>query len=249
MVYNLKLVFRFFSTFGYLRGMFLFLQFMFGNVKKIKINGIPFPFTLRNDTSDTHTFFQVFLNNEYGISIPFVPKLIIDGGANIGLFALKMKQKFPSVKIICIEPDEENFALLQKNMEPYPDVFCEKKALWPEKKALKITDKFHTGKWGLITEEDPNGSVAAISLDELFTSYNFQTIDVLKIDIETSEKQLFATNYESWLPRVKIIIIELHDHLEPGCGKAFFKAVHACIPNYKYEINGETTIITNLNLL
>jgi hypothetical protein len=36
-------------------------------------------------------------------------------------------------------------------------------------------------------------------------------IDLLKIDIEGAEAELFSTNYESWLPKTRVIVIELHD--------------------------------------
>ena len=41
----------------------------------------------------------------------------------------------------------------------------------------------------------------------LLDKYNIKFVDILKLDIETSEKYLFTTNYEAWLPKVKTIII------------------------------------------
>ena len=73
-------------------------------------------------------------------------------------------------------------------------------------------------------------------------------IDILKIDIETSEKQLFSENYSEWLPKVKVIIIELHDRMDAGCAKSFFTAINNCYTNYTYSTLGENVIITNLDL-
>ena len=75
--------------------------------------------------------------------------------------------------------------------------------------------------------------------------YEINHIDLLKIAIKTSEKQVFASNYYKWLPNVKNIIIELHDHKEPGCARAFFEAINKCLINYTYSIIGENTIIRN----
>jgi hypothetical protein len=77
----------------------------------------------------------------------------------------------------------------------------------------------------------------------LLAKYALQKIDVLKLDIETSEKQLFANNFESWLPKVRTIIIELHDNAEKGCSKVFFEAIHQSFANYNLSVKGENIII------
>jgi FkbM family methyltransferase len=179
------------------------------------------------------------------------PQIIIDGGANIGLFTIWMKKKYPTAKIICIEPDVENFELLQKNVATYHDVSCECCALWDtEGGKLKSYDKYNTGKWGLVVEEDlTHGNVCAISINTLIENYAIKQIDVLKLDIEKSEKQLFSSNYEMWLPKVKLIVIELHDWLEIGCSKSFFEAINKSFSNYKLSFRGENVVVLNMDLM
>jgi len=53
---------------------------------------------------------------------------------------------------------------------------------------------------------------------------DFEYIDILKLDIEGAEKELFADNTELWLPKVNIVVIELHDWLQEGCSQAFYAA-------------------------
>jgi len=62
--------------------------------------------------------------------------------------------------------------------------------------------------------------------------FNVDHIDILKIDIESSEKELFEENFEKWLPKVKVVIIELHDRMKEGCTRSFFKAM----VNYKFTM-------------
>ena len=98
----------------------------------------------------------------------------------------------------------------------------------------------------MVVEEDAiNGKVTAVTIDSLMQAYGLNHVDVLKIDIETSEKELFLKNYERWLPKVRMIVIELHDWLRPGCSRAFFAAVNATLNNYSYTVCGENTIIEN----
>ncbi len=75
---------------------------------------------------------------------------------------------------------------------------------------------------------------------------NIKQIDLLKIDIEGAELELFQSNYEQWLPRVKVVVIELHDHLRPGCSSAFNNAINSI--NHRKAQQGENIIIYNQDL-
>jgi FkbM family methyltransferase len=244
----LRYLISFCHNFGLVKGLILFYKFKASKVDNIKLPNIKFPFSLREGTSDINTFYQIFLYNEYNISILQNPKVIIDAGANIGLFAIKIKNAYPSSKVICIEPDAENFHQLQKNTQNYNDIFCENYGLWNKDTQLKVYDKYNLGKWGMCVEETlTGGNVSAISLNSLIKKHKIDTIDLLKIDIETSEKYLFSSNYEEWLPKVKTIIIETHDRIEEGCSKPFFMAINKSINNYAFDISGENIVILNLD--
>jgi FkbM family methyltransferase len=241
-----ELILTFVQRFGLWNGIRLFFNFSIGRVGNIKLPNIKYSFSLRHRSSDIPTFHQVFLENEYNISFAKNPKIIIDGGANVGLFAIKMKNEYPEAKVVCIEPDHENFQLLKKNLSLYNEVLFENYGLWSKDTKLKVYDKFNLGKWGMVVEEDmAEGTIDAISLSSLLKKYSIEQVDVLKLDIETSEKQVFSEGYEEWLPKVKTIIIELHDRMEAGCSKPFFIAINKCLTNYAYAVRGENTIITN----
>lgn len=68
-------------------------------------------------------------------------------------------------------------------------------------------------------------SLPAVSIDGIMKEYAINGIDILKIDIEGAEKEVFAFDYENWLPKTKILIIELHDHMKKGCSKSVFQAI------------------------
>ena len=90
------------------------------------------------------------------------------------------------------------------------------------------------------------GSISAISIAEIMAEKNWKTVDVLKLDIEGSEKNVFEKNYESWLPLVKVLIVELHDRMAPGCSEAVFSALAHY--NFSKEIKGENHIFLNKEL-
>jgi hypothetical protein len=49
-------------------------------------------------------------------------------------------------------------------------------------------------------------------------------IDLLKLDIEGSEKEVLSDS-DSWIRHVSAISMELHDRFIPGCSRAFFNAI------------------------
>ena len=83
-------------------------------------------------------------------------------------------------------------------------------------------------------------TVRSFTLKEIMDKYNSSTIDLLKVDIEGAEKELFSSNYEYWLPRTKVLIIETHDRLKQGCSKSIFAALASY--NFSLDIKGNTLI-------
>lgn len=201
---------------------------------------------LRRGTSDLPVYRQVFLNGEYEIKINGTPKVIIDLGANIGLFSLLMRKKFPYAKIIAIEADPKNFLVLRQNMERFSEVFCINAAIWNTKTKLKIDSSDNTAEWGRtvssITNEEKNITVIdAITMRDVKNEYYLETIDILKIDIEGAEYELFLTDTE-WLDDVKVVIVEFHDSIKKNSSNSFFKTL-ANRNDYSFGISGENVVV------
>jgi FkbM family methyltransferase len=245
---TLRHLYKFIRSFGKMTGLYLAIRYKFNRTKDLKLPGIKEKLSLRSNTTDKATFYQVFIKKQYNIALPKKPEVLIDGGANIGLFTILIKNKYPNAKIICIEPDPENFDLLRKNVLAYENVYCENCGLWNRDTLLNVYDKYNGGKCALIVEEDKEGKIKSISLDTLMKKYSLDRIDVLKLDIETSEKNLFTENFQNWLSKTKVIIIELHDWMEAGCAKAFFQAINKTIKSYSYSHSGENVVIINNDL-
>lgn len=191
------------------------------------------PIFIRNNTSDLPTFDQIFIKKEYEQKLNFVPSVIFDCGANVGYAAVYFKNKFPNAKIISIEPEQSNFELLIKNTNKYSDITCLKGGIWNKSANLIIKDAGF-GNWGFMIEETDKpteNAIEAYSIENLMKRFNIDQIDILKIDIEGSEKELFESGYEYWLPKTKVIIVELHDRMRDGCSKSFFKA----LSNYNFS--------------
>jgi FkbM family methyltransferase len=199
--------------------------------------------TLRKSTTDIHVFKQVCVFNQYNIKGQLGNvETVVDLGANIGLSALYFKSKYPNATVIAVEAEKNNYDVMLKNVTGLPEVHCLHNAIWSSSKSLNIHQTSY-GEYGFVVndeKEDEFESVKAITMDDLIEKYQLKKIDILKIDIEGSEKELFSGNYAAWLPLVRCIVIELHDWFKPGCASAFFKA----ISQYEYSMSFKGENIT-----
>lgn len=245
---KLKRVATFIERFGAVKGLQLYLGLRRNNLSLIVLPGFTGPIALRPGTTDNAIFDQVFVRRDYGLPINFRPQVIVDAGGHIGLFTVFMKSRYPGARFVCIEPDRENYLQLQKNILGFNNVQTVQAAIWNNCGRVNMTERAGLGKSGLRAEEGGDESeTEAITMEMLFEKFAFSKIDLLKMDIETAEKIVFSHGFSSWLKQVRMVIIELHDWLEPGCGRAFFEAVNQTFRNYRYSVWGENTVIENLD--
>jgi|APTNR8051073442_1049403.scaffolds.fasta_scaffold00742_7 FkbM family methyltransferase len=244
---------KYVNEFGSFGGTRLFWGIRYGASASIEVPGYPSPIHIRPNTSDGPTFEQVILHREYDPG-DFKKRLgeirfIVDAGANIGLTSVFFARMFPEAKIIAIEPDRDNYQILLKNTGHLPRVTGLMTGLWHRKASLVVKDGGY-GAYGLTVEEVPSehpGALEAIAVQDIVQMSGHPVIDILKIDIEGSEKEVFSSNYESWLPKTKCLIIELHDRKRKGCSQAVFAALGRY--NFSMEVRGENLFFLNEDLL
>lgn len=208
----------------------------------IKFKGLAQTIFLRTYKGDIDIFFEIFHKGIYAVptSIKDV-KLIFDLGANIGLSAIFFSAIFPRAVIICVEPGEENYQMLLKNLE---DLLIKQKVKVINAAVIGQDGKvsFEDGKMhynGKVFDGDLNNTIA-LSMPTLFENYNVENVGLMKIDVEGSEKEIFKANLH-WLSAVQNIVIEMHsDEIRDDC-LAVFK-------QNNFSINQITTDPTNKNL-
>jgi FkbM family methyltransferase len=209
--------------------------------------GIKHKVYLRTGTSDYNVFLHVFVLQTYGASLPqsYSPKLIIDCGANVGYASVYFLNRFPTATVVAVEPEPGNIVICERNLAPYGDsALLAKSAVWSQVCELElVTSAPHSEQSTRVCE--PSGSYAAtvpaVDIPTLMELGGGRTVDLLKIDVERSELELFTRGQEQWLPKVRNIAIELHG---PDCSEAFFSALE----NYNYSRSNyeDTTICRNI---
>jgi FkbM family methyltransferase len=195
---------------------------------ELRLPGFGAPILVRAGTSDKATFEQVFVSREYDTSFTgLVPQVIVDGGANVGFATRFFAQRYPRARIYAIEPEESNFELLVRNTQHLDTVTAIRGALWNRSASLRI-DNPGDEKWAfrVVQNQAAVGEpVDAVTVPEVMAKAGAPWIDMLKLDIEGAERELFEPGCESWLGRVNLLIIELHDRLRPGCSDSLFRAI------------------------
>lgn len=206
---------------------------------------------IRENTSDISVFYQVIMHKAYDIDIPdFSPKIILDLGANVGYASVFFAKKYPEAEIYSLEPEASNYEALIKNTSKYQQIYATKGAVYSETKEINVID-VNLGEWGMVigdTKDETAPKVMAYSMNDLFKLWKLEDkcIDIMKIDIEGSEKELFEVD-TSWLNKVKVLFIETHDRMKKGTSKAVFQK----LVNYDFEMQviGDGLVFTNLERL
>lgn len=175
--------------------------------------------SLREPGSDIHTFREVMIAEIYSEVARLAPncQYVLDLGANVGLTSLYLSQRFPQCRIVSVEPDPHNQQLLRNNLASLiASGRCEivEAAAWGEDTTLALSAPPNDVDYDAISvstanRDDHSRDVPALRVDTLMERAKLPRIDILKIDIEGAETDLFLRD-PSWLEQVNAISIEFH---------------------------------------
>jgi glycosyl transferase, family 25 len=189
---------------------------------------------LRLNSTDVPTFGQVFANFEYDSPcLPPTASTIVDLGANIGLATLYFGARYPQASILSVEPDADNFGVLLRNTQSLQQrVHRYQAAIWTHDGQINLRTEDDTnrslGAWGIQVTASPSPgqkSVPCYRLATILDLAGFSAVDILKIDIEGAELELFSEGIDDCLSRIQMIIIETHDRFRPGSEAAVRKTL------------------------
>jgi FkbM family methyltransferase len=176
---------------------------------------------------------------------------IIDAGSNIGLTSLYFIDMFKNPNIICLEPEIENFKVLEYNLikNNNSNVHKINGAIWSSNTHIKIVKDFRDKlNWSFRVEEtDDSTQIKAFTINQLVEDYNLELIDILKIDIEGAEKQIFTSEKADldFLKITRCLALEIHD--EFNCRNDIYNIL--IYFGFVFFNKGELTIAINQNLV
>ena len=168
-------------------------------------------------------------------------EFIIDAGAYIGTSAVAFAKAFPQSMVIALEPEKNNFAVLRMNVWGYRNIIPINAALGATVGKRTIYNR-RTGEWGFTTIEAPLdcpsplklSEVEVVTIDWLMKRYSAKGVDLIKLDVEGSEKEILEHSH-TWLDKTGVIFAELHDRIVVGCGSTFSLATRGRSNNQSGE--------------
>lgn len=178
-------------------------------------------FQTRGKTTDINDAVVVLSGKEYpqellGLTKDDEQVLVLDCGGHIGSFTMYVKSHWSKVKIVVLEPVPENIELFRTNIQlnQLKDITIVPYALYGQSGTFFIDLEGKQFDAVNITTEKPNHdkfiTIEAKTLDEIVASNNIQTIDVMKLDIEGAEYNVFEHSLSALSKHVKRIIMEFH---------------------------------------
>jgi FkbM family methyltransferase len=213
------------------------LVFGYPDHMALTANGLKHPLYVRLRTSDAEVYRDTFLRKEYDYPITFSPRTIVDVGANCGMTSVFYANRYPDATVVAVEPEVSNYTALVRNTRGYPNVIPIHGALWNKEGQVEVFSPWpkwkEWGKWGFRVREG-NGC-RALTLKTLMREVGIETVDILKIDVEGAEREIFSSC--DWMDKVKLLAIELHDRDCPGCSAA----VNAVARHYQKTEHGLVT--------
>ena len=169
---------------------------------------------LRPDDGDLFIFFEMLERQTYFISDALLPpthvRTIVDAGANIGLASLFLASRYPQARIVAVEPNPGNFELLVRNTRQEPRVTPLQAAVaGAENMGDVYIGTEGRGSHFQVNTTGAGVAVRAVTIETICREHGLATLDLLKMDIEGGELEVFAN--PEFMPRVGAVVIELHD--------------------------------------
>ncbi len=250
------------KAFGLISGTSLFLRVAWLSLidsrtaQPVTVPGLNRPVWLRPRLKDLRILQQIHVKREYdacawtqfahvrALYQDMVARnekpLIIDCGAHVGLSVLWFRQVFPAAQIFAVEPNPENFAMLERNLAGLENVSLFHGGIWNTPGRLRLSDA-QGGMAGFrLVSASPSesGDVAVTTIPQIFERAGVPRALLVKIDIEGGEAELFR-DHADWLDAVEMLVIELHDWLYPwqGSSDSFFRQVSR--RRFDYLFRGE----------
>jgi FkbM family methyltransferase len=174
---------------------------------EIKLNGRRIETRFPNEIGVETAFLELLLSDCYGLRTVKGPvRKVLDIGANVGIFAIAARQRFPLAEIHCYEPN--------RGLEPHLNVQLRAtgaKILW-EAVALEdgqVSLDVQADSVNTTSHADVGGHVPATAFRKVVERLGNE-VDVAKVDCEGAEWE-FLTDHAPW-QHVRYLAMEYHLH-------------------------------------
>ena len=168
---------------------------------------------------DIITFFVIFIKKDYG-SIK-KNSVIMDIGENIGFFSIYAVIN-GAKKVYCYEPNSQAFKILKKNIKQnyFSNKVCAFQKAITSNNGKFISIPLNSSPYNQVTKNlfkknFKYETISTVSLNNQILINNIKKIDLIKIDCEGAEYDIFPSLTRKTIKIIKEIRMEVHGKINP----------------------------------
>jgi FkbM family methyltransferase len=172
---------------------------------------------IRSNFWDAEIVREIFFEQPYVRHVTLPPNpVIVDVGGYIGDFALYAVKYLDAARVVTYEPTRENFAMLVHNIElnGYADrITAVPKAVGNSGEVQLNVQELDGGEIHASSRWYPGANrrtLPSVSLAELLDAHRLTSVDLLKVDCEGGEYDIFPNAPDAVLDRITNIAFEYH---------------------------------------
>ena len=157
---------------------------------------------------------EVLVEDEYSCVSLLLPangeQRVLDLGANIGTFAMRVFSHNRASRIVSVEAAEDTFTILHENKKLNPVLSWEviNKGVWREDGPLTLMRRGISVGHRVIDGQGEE-AIIGVSLQSLINELGWEFVDLIKMDIEGGEEAVIPSALDI-LRKTRFFIVELH---------------------------------------
>ncbi len=163
----------------------------------------------------------VLVDEEYAAVGRFEGKVsrVLDLGGNVGMGSGYLSTFFPHAEFAVVEPDPRNLAVLSDNLARngiVSRIFGAAIGSSAGMMSLRVGDNPACSSLQGVELHEMSGAVdvSVMTVPDVMRVMGWQSIDLVKMDIEGAEKDVLSINNQ-WLNHVGALILEVHPNTTP----------------------------------
>ena len=192
---------------------------------------------------DLIVFYEIYIEDLYKLrTFPIKPgDIVLDVGASIGWYSCAVaKMAGDNGKILAIEPNPGNFALLNKNviLNEITNITLINKGIWDAQAIKKLKLKGYASSIGHDLKIENGELIQFDTIDNLVQEYHIEEVNEIKMDIEGAEIEAINGSQET-LQRSKNLILKIAAYHKMESGVPSYEKLIPILKKWQFDVHEE----------
>jgi FkbM family methyltransferase len=160
--------------------------------------------------TELDVLYEIGIEDEYGAADDIAAETILDLGASVGLATLRLLSSHPGARVVAVEADPVLIPRLRENVAglPVTVIHAAVSAASGERRFYRSEMDSWASSLDRTRQNQTSLLVPALSLGDLLDQAGLERVDLLKLDVEGAEWEIFET--PDVFSRFAAVIGEVH---------------------------------------